>query len=347
MRPAYLALGSNLGDRKATLDAALLALAETPGLALRAVSSYHETAPVGGPGGQGAFLNAAAVVETTLEPRQLMTALQTIEAQSGRVRDVRWDKRTLDLDLLLYADMVFDEPGLTIPHPRMAVRRFVLDPLAEIAPDAIDPLTGRTVVELIEHLRRKPSFLCLIGMPLEVFRRVAEGLSAVGVYETTGSLESYECETDLLNRPDFFSILDRKAREFDVDRWSAEIWGDRWMMSDFWPDLMARDASFRLEVEDLTRWRDRFRESRERIVRPSFVAAAPYSYWQLRLWADQNRDDRLGGSDIPLLCPGYPDPFGFVQRHFQTPKLFEPPQPALLDTMTAEILAACAASRSL
>ena len=345
MIPAYLALGSNLGDRKATLDAALIALAETPGVVVRGVSSYHETTPVGGPVGQGAFLNAAAAIETSLDPRPLMIALQTIEARAGRVRDVRWDERTLDLDLLLYGDRVFDEPGLTIPHPRMAVRRFVLVPLAEIAPDAVDPLTRRTIVDLIAHLARKPNFLCLIGMPLGVFRRVAEGLNAIGMYEATKSRESLESETDLLNDPDFFAILDRKIREFDIDRWSTEIWGDRWMLSNFCPDLMARDAAFRLKNDDLTRWRDLFRESRQRSVHPSFVMASPYSYWQLRRWADMNRDNPLGGSDIPLLCPGYANPFGFIQQNFLTSGLIKRPAPASFDTITTEILAACAASQ--
>src|SRR4051812_23839330 len=96
---ALIGLGSNLGDRKAQLDAAVAALAETPGVQVRAVSPYHETAPVGGPSGQGAFLNAAAALETTLDPHALHCILRGIEQRAGRVRDVRWDARTLDLDL--------------------------------------------------------------------------------------------------------------------------------------------------------------------------------------------------------------------------------------------------------
>jgi 2-amino-4-hydroxy-6-hydroxymethyldihydropteridine diphosphokinase len=149
---ALIALGSNLGDRKAHLDAAVAALAAMPACTLSAVSRYHETAPVGGPAGQGDYLNAAAVVETTLEPLDLLHVLQDIERRAGRVRSVHWGERTLDLDLLLFGDLVIDTPELRVPHPLMAHRRFVLEPLAEVAPRAVDPVTGWTVAELLANL---------------------------------------------------------------------------------------------------------------------------------------------------------------------------------------------------
>jgi 2-amino-4-hydroxy-6-hydroxymethyldihydropteridine diphosphokinase len=146
---ALIGLGSNLGDRKAQLDAAVAALAEAPGVVVRAVSRYHETAPVGGPEGQPNYLNAAAAVETTLDPLDLLHVLQAIEHRAGRVRTVRWGPRTLDLDLLLFGDRIIETGELQVPHPRMAERLFVLAPLAEIAPGAVDPVTGRTVAELL------------------------------------------------------------------------------------------------------------------------------------------------------------------------------------------------------
>ncbi len=149
---ALIGLGSNVGDRKAHLDGAIAALAATPGVTVRAVSSYHETAPVGGPPGQGAFLNAAAMIETALDPTTLLDVMRAIEAGAGRVRAVRWAERTLDLDLLLFGNLILDSAELTIPHPRMPVRHFVLAPLAEIAPAAVDPRTGRTVSELLADL---------------------------------------------------------------------------------------------------------------------------------------------------------------------------------------------------
>jgi 2-amino-4-hydroxy-6-hydroxymethyldihydropteridine diphosphokinase len=149
---ALIGLGSNLGDRKAHLDAAVAALSARSDCLLRAVSSYHETTPVGGPTGQGDYLNAAAAVETALEPLALLRVLQQIEYQEGRVRSVRWGARTLDLDLLLFGDRAIATPELTVPHPLMASRRFVLAPLAEVAPEAVDPVTGRTVAAMLASL---------------------------------------------------------------------------------------------------------------------------------------------------------------------------------------------------
>lgn len=152
---ALIGLGSNLGDRRAALEGAIAALASSPGVRVRRVSSFRETEPVGGPPGQGPYLNAAAVLETTLEPSILLRMLQAIEARAGRVRTVRWGERPLDLDLLLFDDRIIETAELTVPHPRLAGRRFVLEPLAEIAPDATEPRTGRTVSELLEELDRE------------------------------------------------------------------------------------------------------------------------------------------------------------------------------------------------
>jgi len=128
---AYIALGSNLGDRAAHLRFALDSLAATPGLRVLRTSSFHETAPVGGPPGQGPYLNAAALLETTLSPRALLDTLLAIESQAGRTRSIPNAPRTLDLDLLLYSDVAISEPDLHVPHPRMWGRSFVVQPLSE------------------------------------------------------------------------------------------------------------------------------------------------------------------------------------------------------------------------
>ena len=114
---ALIGLGSNLGDRKAILDGAVEQLRQTPELIVRSVSTYHETKPVGGPAGQGPFLNAAAALETTLEPIALLRRLQEIEADAGRVRSVRWGERTLDLDVLLFGDEIIDTPQAARASP--------------------------------------------------------------------------------------------------------------------------------------------------------------------------------------------------------------------------------------
>ncbi|HMF99529.1 MAG TPA: 2-amino-4-hydroxy-6-hydroxymethyldihydropteridine diphosphokinase [Vicinamibacterales bacterium] len=145
-----VALGSNLGDRRAHLD---FAVAKLRALLRRlAVSNYHDTVPVGVTGPQPLYLNAAAVGETALAPKQLLDALLAIEGLRGRERPHRNAPRTLDLDLILYEDEVIDAPGLIVPHPRFRERRFVLEPLAEVAPDLRDPVSGKTVRELLAAL---------------------------------------------------------------------------------------------------------------------------------------------------------------------------------------------------
>lgn len=144
---AAIALGSNLGDRDATLRSAAAALRGI--LTDLVMSSAHETAYVGASGPQPAYLNAAAVGETALGARELLDVLLETERQFGRERPYPDAPRTLDLDLILYGMDIIDEPGLVVPHPRFRQRRFVLEPLAEIAADWIDPVTGRTIEELL------------------------------------------------------------------------------------------------------------------------------------------------------------------------------------------------------
>jgi 2-amino-4-hydroxy-6-hydroxymethyldihydropteridine diphosphokinase len=139
---AYVALGGNLGDRAAHLAAAVAALACLPGTRLTAVSATYETAPVG-PAGQQNYFNAVAALVTSLSPLALLDHLLAIEQAQGRVRRERWGPRTLDLDLLLHGGTVLDDPRLTLPHPRMLERAFVLAPLADLAPGLI--LAGRPV----------------------------------------------------------------------------------------------------------------------------------------------------------------------------------------------------------
>lgn len=169
---ACIGLGSNLGDRAAVLESAIAALATTPGVIVRAVSPPHESAPVGGPPGQGPFLNAAALLETTLDPHALHAILRSIEQNAGRVRHVRWGERTLDLDLLLFGGLILTTDELTIPHPRMGVRRFVLAPLAAIAPNAVHPTTRRTIRRLLRNLDHRR--LGLVGWPLALQDQIAE-----------------------------------------------------------------------------------------------------------------------------------------------------------------------------
>jgi 2-amino-4-hydroxy-6-hydroxymethyldihydropteridine diphosphokinase len=147
-----IGVGSNLGDREAAIRRAIDELAADPQIKLAAMSDLHETAPVGGPPGQGAFLNGVARIATSLGARELLNMLLAIEAKLGRTREIHWGPRTIDLDLLLYGHQIIDEPDLRVPHPLMHDRRFVLVPAAEIAAEMIHPVLQCTIRDLLARL---------------------------------------------------------------------------------------------------------------------------------------------------------------------------------------------------
>ncbi len=137
MTRAYLALGSNLGDRLASLQGAVDSLAGAAGVRVDALSRVYETAPVGGPP-QDPFLNAVVAIDTDLDPHALLALAQRLERDARRVRGERFGPRTLDVDVLLYGELSLDDPDLTLPHPRMWERGFVLAPLRDVAPHLVD-----------------------------------------------------------------------------------------------------------------------------------------------------------------------------------------------------------------
>jgi 2-amino-4-hydroxy-6-hydroxymethyldihydropteridine diphosphokinase len=187
---AYIALGSNLGDRRANLDCALELLRQQPGVTVERVSSYRDTEPVGGPAGQEKYLNAVAELRSDLAAADLLPVLLAIEQQMGRVRGERWGPRVIDLDLLLYGLEIIEQHDsgvdLSVPHPRMHQRRFVLEPLVEIAPLAVHPVLRSTAFDLLLRLDAAPTrelagqTALVTGSTSGIGRAIALELAAAG-----------------------------------------------------------------------------------------------------------------------------------------------------------------------
>lgn len=162
METAWIGLGGNVGDVEATFDGALARLDAHAEIRVVARSRVHGTKPIGADAGP-AFRNMAAGIETTLDSYELLLQLHEVEAEFGRVRKVVWGPRTLDLDLLLHGDRIVADDRLVVPHPATWYRRFVLDPLAEIAADVVHPERGVTIGELRERLQPRPLPIAIVG----------------------------------------------------------------------------------------------------------------------------------------------------------------------------------------
>jgi len=158
-----VALGANRGDCEGTVRTAIRSLETNPSVKLLKSSEFYRTVPVGGPAGQDEFINAAALLETQMSAAQSLDWLLQIEREMGRQRTQRWGARVIDLDLLLFGDQVLASGAIEVPHPRMAFRRFVLEPAAEVAPEMKHPLIGWSIQQLLDHLNATPQLLAIVA----------------------------------------------------------------------------------------------------------------------------------------------------------------------------------------
>ena len=229
---ALVALGANLGDRAATLRAAVDHL-NGDRVTLVAASSWHETVPSGGPAGQPGYLNGAALFETSLTPEAFFERLVQTENRLGRTREVRWGPRTLDLDLLLYDAVVMRSPKLELPHPRLAFRRFVLAPAVEIAGAMRHPGIGWTMDRLLEHLATARPYVAITGVPgagkTELARQVAKISGAdLAILDDARGATAVQSGPSLEAELEFVRARRQRLASYP---WVGR---ERWLISDFW-----------------------------------------------------------------------------------------------------------------
>lgn len=267
MALCLIGLGSNVGDRRANLAAAVERLSRHGDIALVRFGGLGEYPPVGGPSGQRPYLNAAVVVETALGPGALLDVLRSIENELGRRRTARWDARPIDLDLLLYDQLRIDQPGLEVPHPRLAVRRFVIEPAATIAGEMTHPVIGWTIRRLLEHLDTARPYIALAGRcpagRAEAARRLAVARNALRIDDpvnhpvgaslpTTRPAGSVDDPASRGSRG-ALEYLDLRAGLLDVRR---PEWGDRrrLVVSDFWIGQCVAELLAGPDRESADRW---------------------------------------------------------------------------------------------
>ncbi len=261
MTHALIGLGSNLGDRTAQLDEAIQRICGNPQVRYLRRSSYHQTAAVGGPDGQQAFLNAALLVDTTLQPAELLQWTQQVERDMGRERLVRWGPRRIDLDILLWGTEEIRSPPLEIPHPRMTYRPFVLLPAAEIAPEMKHAASGWTIAELVRHLRESPRMLAVFGPPSSVVAASAQRAAVCcGAELLSDPSDPAIMRAPAASRSDWMQgqLESLRSRCRKLERAATEPHASRFVITDFWVSESLALARCCLKQPELEVYCERF-----------------------------------------------------------------------------------------
>jgi 2-amino-4-hydroxy-6-hydroxymethyldihydropteridine diphosphokinase len=260
MARALIGLGANLGDRQQTLDEAARRLAMLPGSRLLAQSRWSVTRPVGGPPGQADFLNGAALVETSLGPHALLAALGEIEAAAGRRRFRRWEARPLDLDLLLFDELMLLAPEIEIPHPGLAFRRFVLEPAAEVAGDLLHPRIGWTIGQLLDHLNSAPHYAATLGADQAAAQQFAQRLAqASGAALLAGSADRSIAGSPIRSAEQGIELAERWRAVLDPVGSTAGSAAGAFVSDFWWGEFPIRVAGLAPIDEEraLRAWRER------------------------------------------------------------------------------------------
>jgi 2-amino-4-hydroxy-6-hydroxymethyldihydropteridine diphosphokinase len=264
------------------LEAAVAELRQQGQIAVLAVSRWHETTPIGGSPGQPPFLNGVLRAETTLDAQELLAFLQQVENRLGRCRGERWGPRTIDLDLLLYGTQVSNAPALILPHPRMAWRRFVIEPAAEVAGEMVHPTLHWTIARLLDHLRHARPYVAITG-PIgvgktELAHPLSEAIPARLIAEEPdwneltafyGDPKRYAWQTELQFLHQRAELLAANAPEWQEPGWTV---------SDFWFDQSAAFARVWLSEEQWPAFWEEYERRRRPIMRPKltvFLDAPP------------------------------------------------------------------------
>jgi len=274
MHECLVALGANLGNRSQNLQRAVAYISDHRQIQAVRHSRWYGTPPIGGPDGQRKFLNGAVRFETSLSPLQVLHLLGRIERKLGRTRKIRWGPRTIDLDLLIYGGVVRDTPNLTLPHPRMPLRQFVLAPAAEVGAEMIHPTTGWTVRQLFDNLARRPHYVALAGCIGAGKTQLMESLATIEALHLVRDVADEEALTR------YYAAPMELAAEIETQwlrrrsRWlNREILEDasHCIISDFWWHQSLASASLWMGKEELARFEREWSELSDQLWHPTLV----------------------------------------------------------------------------